>query len=395
MSWSHKYTIIYKPSSKFNFSQSVAIFSFVDTLIKKPIWKSINSVGCCDNSSSLSTEPSVKFVYKNQNVKTKLQDIYKKGGSIIIYDSYKTDNLDEIKTAFDAFQKDVGCPMLVFFSTRCNRFCKPLTNIWKLIDIFYKNHNKVNKTMSLVIGHNAGRVSRKGFKLDNSCVDRAFANNSGLKFIIPEAFFEISSKFVFWEWDPLILTEEDKQLLIETKYTPVIIQDELEKLPTVGQCTIIITGVTSCGKSTLAAKIKRKWDCDYNNGVIERISENSNDIDEILKQTNTQLKNKKSVIIDMVCENINITQVVRVSMENKTVVLIVEIKTTKQLAQLLDFMKVQMSNNTDVMLKTLYTWQSYYKQYKCPRYDEIPCVRYVGFPLVIKVCDEFWYKYSF
>jgi hypothetical protein len=285
---------------------------------------------------------------------------------------------------------------LAFFSTAKNRYSKPFTNIWQLIELFYKQKNKpLTKKTSVIIGHNAGRLTSKGRKLDRSCVDRAFAHNIGITFATPEAFFLDSKKYTFWEWCPRVLSDSNKQALSKSVYRPPVIYEELSKLPRASQYTIIITGVVSCGKSTLAAKTKRKWDSDYNSGVIERISENSNNISQIIEKADMLLKNKQSVLIDMACENINITQVIKTSMENKTPILVIEIKTSRRIAQLLDFMKVQMTRDSSIILQSPYAWKAYYKQYTRPSYDEIPCVGYIEFPLIANVCDEFWYEYSY
>ncbi len=404
--WKYFDTVIYYVPTQFNFSATTAVFSFVDTLIKKPALKPDIMLNVQENSSEKENSPeqkeqksNPKFEYKYDTVKEKIQSIYNKGGSVIIFDSHQTGNIDEVKEAFDAFQKDVEVPMLAFFSTKKNRYSKPFTNIWRLIELFYKKQKKtIDKRISLIVGHNAGRVelfNKRNRKRDYSCADRAFANNIGITFTTPEVFFLNNTKYTLWEWSPYVLSEPSKKSLATAKYSPPNIHDELGKMPQATQYIVIITGTPSCGKSTLAAKIKRKWDSDYDRGVIESVSENTNDTNQIIAQTTKYLKNKQSVLIDIVCENINITRIVRTAMEHSTPILILEIKTTKHTAHLLDFMKVQMTHDSNIVVKSKYDWKNYHKQYTCPLYNGIPCVRYAGFPLSIDVCDEFWYEYSY
>ena len=80
-------------------------------------------------------------------------------------------------------------------------------------------------------------------------------------------------------------------------------------------------------------------------------------------------------------------------MEDKKPILVLEIITNKPMLKLLDFIKVQQSKSNDVTICTTAVLNTYYSQYIKPDFKEIPCVRYIEFPLVINLSDAFWFEY--
>lgn len=381
--WKSVDTVKYYLNEDFKFSQTIAIFSFVGSIVKNVI----------PNNN----KHDLNYIYDRNIIKEKIKSITDKGASIILYDSFNTDNLEEIQSAIELFQKDIDYPIISFISTKYNKFSKPFTGMWRIIELFYKSKNKsINKTVSLFIGNRAGRITIKLKKIDKGCSDRAFAHNVGIKFTTPDRFFLCKNDFSLWEWNKDTF---DKTLLkswisnINSMKIPII-YDELQKLHISDKYTIIITGSPSCGKTTFSKKIKRKWDNDYNKGIIDILSRNLLSIEEIENQLENKLSNNKSIIVDLTCISNEITRIVKKSMENKTPILIIEIKTNQKIARLLDFIKVQKSISPDINLLTKTEWNNYYKQYIKPVYKNISCVYYVEFPLMLELSEEFWFEYS-
>ena len=248
--WKNIDTVVYYIDPKFKFNSCVAIFSLLNTIIK-------------DQDDG----------YLYDTVKSKLIEIDSKGASIIILQSCTVDKLDSFKEKINKILEDLKIPMVVFFTTKFNKYAKPFTNIWKIIEILYKKEKKtINKDISVYIGNNACRVvsEKKSFghivlkKIDVSGVDRAFAKNIGLTFYTPEIFFQNNTEQITWNYgDHMINMKQKKNQASVKKYQHIII-DEINSLPISDKYIIIVTGAPFCGKSTLAQKIKRKWDADCN-----------------------------------------------------------------------------------------------------------------------------------
>lgn len=381
--WKTTDTVKYYVNNDFKFSQTIAIFNFIGSIVKKVVPNESND--------------KLLYIYDIDIIKKKIKSITDNGVSIILFDSFNTDSIDDIQKSIEIFQKDINYPIVSFISTRHNKFSKPFTGMWKIIELLYKNKNKtINKSISMVIGNKAGRISLKLKKIDTGCADRSFAYNIGLKFTTPDRFFLDDNKFNLWEWDSNIFDKNtlDSYISNTNKMNIPIINDEINKLFFSKKYTIIVTGSPSCGKTTFAKKIKRKWDIDYNKGIIDHISRNSMSIDDIEKEMDIILSSDKSIIVDLICVGEEITKIVKKSMENKAPILIIEIKTDRKLDQLLDFIKVQKSISSDITIFTKLEWNNYYRQYTQPLYIGIACIRYVEFPIILELSDEFWFEYS-
>lgn len=385
--WKEVDTVIYYLHPNFKYNPALAIFSFIETII--PMEQS-------------NKDEEIKLKYCNDEIKPRLLEISEKGASIIIYhpiEIFRSEFLlNHAKKYFEKLIEDTDLPIVAFFSTKRNKYSKPFTNIWKLIELFYLKQNKtIDKSKSICVGHNAGRITATKKIIDYSCADRAFAHNVGIKFYTPEIIFQKSYKVVTWQYSPDIINQIDRKAVAEVKHRiiPPVIIDEINGLSKSDTYTLIITGPYSCGKTTLSKKIKRKWEADYKIGKVEHISENDYEIPEIENKIHETLKKKTSVIVDLNCILTNITKIIKVSMENKTPILIIEIKIEKELCRLLDFVKIQKSTNVKDCIITKYFWYEYYMQYKKPTYSILPCVRHVEFPMTVELSEEYWYEYSY
>ena len=259
--WKTIDTLTYFIPPNFNYSKSVAVFSLFNTLLR----------------------PShMGLKYWSINVKERLQELYKKNASIIVIHTFDTDELDMVKGICDKMLKDLNIPVMFFFATKRNKYSKPFTNIWILIELFYKKANKtINKQMSIYVGNSAGRIKnvKSSYRMyekciDKSCVDRAFAHNIGLVFITPEMLFHNDKSGIMWRYSDQVITQKDRKYLAGKSYHQPIISDELKKLPESKKYIIMITGPPCSGKTTLALKIKRKWESDLKLGRLVHVSDN-------------------------------------------------------------------------------------------------------------------------
>jgi DNA 3'-phosphatase len=367
--WKNTDTVIYYISPEFKYYQTIAIFSFIGTIIKKT-----------------NDQSRLDYIYSENLVLNRINMIEEKGTSIILYDSFNSSNLEHVTNAIDKFRTTAGFPIMVFISTKRNRFSKPFTSVMRLIELAYERRGKlINKSLSLVIGNKAGRIT-----MDKDCSDRAFAHNIGINFTIPERFFLGRYDRVMWNWNKNILPKANRADFMNT--TVPIILDEINKLPAADKYTIIVTGAPVCGKTTLLEKIKRKWP-DYNKGLLADLTGKG-----LLEITDMELMSKtlienKSVIIETVCDTTTITKILQISMENKTPILIIEIKAPRPLLNLLNCIKVQNAKKSNIILLPKQKYTNYLKKYKQPLYKDVPCVKYIEFPLVLNNNLDVWYEY--
>jgi DNA 3'-phosphatase len=380
--WKETDTVLYYISPNFNYEQSVASFGFFDVLIKNPN----------DKKKKKKKAPVELWAHV---VLEKLQSLYKSGASIVIFDYHYSDP-DEIKQYFIEFLKLVKLPVVAFFASKKNKYNKPNTNVWRLLNLLYRKEGKtINHETSLHIGHNAGRVTRNMYAFDTNCSDRAFASNIGIAFSTPDRFFLNFAYTTAWRWDTAIIPNRKREILYEEskKYTSPVIEDILAEMPESKIYTLIIAGPPSSGKTELANKIKRKWETNFNKGLIDIIGEDIKKSD-LVEETMDELFNSgKSVIIDAKHKGYLLTQLVKVSMKHKAPILILKIRINHELNILFDCIKVQMAKSTEITPTTKYQWTDYKSNYHIPIFD-LPCVKEIDFPIIVKNYPEFWYEYS-
>jgi DNA 3'-phosphatase len=379
--WKETDTVLYYISPNFNYEQSVASFGFSDVLIKNPYIDK--------KKKKVSIELWAPVVLE------KLHTLYTSGASIVIFDYHYSDPA-EIKKYFVEFLKLLKLPVVAFFASKKNKYNKPNTNVWRLLNLLYRKENKsINHKTSLHIGHNAGRVTRNKYAFDTSCADRAFASNIGVAFSTPDRFFLNFAYTNAWRWDSDIIPIRKREALYEEskKYSIPILEDILSEMPDSKIYTVIIAGPPSSGKTELAHKIKRKWDTDFNKGLINIIGEDIRASDLVEETMEKKFIEGVSVIIDAKHKAYLLTQIVKVSMKYKAPVLILKIRINHALNILFDCIKVQMAKSTDIIPTTKYQWKDYKSNYHIPVFD-LPCVKEIDFPIIVKNYPEFWYEYS-
>lgn len=275
--------------------------------------------------------------------------------------------------------------------------------MWKIIELFYnREKRKINKDISIFVGNNAGRISQSmsiykkvvSKKIDSSCVDRAFATNIGLPFYTPEMFFLGDTIPITWSYGINIMDQDTRKLLINDTHQPNI-KNELDGLPKSDKYIIIVTGPPSCGKTTLTQKLKKKWDSDYKMGDITHISENKYDDDIQIYDDIQSTLNTNSVIIDINCYLDNIQKITKIVVDLNISGIIIDIKSNQNTSILFNFMQVQMSKKTNVIVKNVSTFNNFYKQYIPYKLTIIPQLKYIQFPMNVQFSDEFLYNYSY
>lgn len=405
--WKEVDTVVYYLHPEFRHMPTVAVFNFMGTILKFK-----------------STTKNIKYY---TNVKEKLLDIADKGASIIFCQSFQKNDLENIKKMFEEVIRDIKIPIMAFFSTELNKYMKPFTNIWKILELSYFKRNKtINKSVSICVGHHAGRI--KSYmskyklivkKIDSKSTDRAFASNIGLTFFTPEIFFQGDKNPITWSYGEDVINNTERKTLLETTIQNPVIIEEIQKLPPSPKYMVLITGPPSSGKTTLAEKIKRKWEIDYKLGNVVRITENyydekymssindkinkydsdndsdidNNKEDEILKKIREEFKKNNSIILDITQYAQRIQEIVNISTNESIPVLIIEIKIDKELSTLLNFVKIQQSKDAKETLYRPIVWNVYKQHYNILEYDDAKMVNHVYYHINVIASDEYWLSY--
>ena len=385
--WKEVDTLIYYIHKDYKFYSNVVIFSLIGTIIR--------SVSCKYDNIKLN------YLYSKKTIIEKLKELSDNCVSIIIYECFNTNILDIFKKVIEQIMIDINVPIITFFSTKRNKYSKPFTHIWKLIELMYKkDNNPLYIDKSLMIGNKAGRISHKHKKLDKSSLDRAFASNIKISFTTPERFFLNTNKFTLWKYDNNLLNKSEIDILIKNANninTPIII-DEINILPIFKTYTIIVTGPPTCGKTILSHKIKKKWDTDYNKGnidIIDITSTEENKEEDIKLSMGNSFVKSNSVLIHLTYNKSTILNIIKYSINMNSPVLVIEIMADIKLCKLLNFSKVQKSETTKTTLLNELEWSLYYKSYTKINYKNMICVRHVEFPLLLNITDEIMYDYSY
>jgi DNA 3'-phosphatase len=397
--WKNKDTVVYFKPDKFQFFPNVVIFNFYETLI----------------FSYKITNKNMKLKYKN--VCDKLLDLHNQHVSIIIYQSSNNNNIEPIFNKFNEiiFEKiGIKIPIFAFFSNTRDKYSKPFTGMWKLINnIYTENNHNINVEKSIVIGHESGevptRINRSSIKY--KCDDRAFAHNINMTFIRPETFFLNSHMPVSWRWNDITPSNYQLKKLCSKNQTPPILLDEIKLLPNADKYTIIITGNRTCGKTLLSHKLKKKWDSDfidickdknYEKQYPIHVISDDDDLYSHKKITNAKkkclddvkkhLEQNKSIIVDTLYDYSHIMKIVKLSMKTETPILIIYIEFIEKINTLFRYMKTQTNN---IKLQTYYLKTNVNNTIKVDMemYTTIPCVRCLLYPLIINQSEDLWFEY--
>ena len=374
--WKTHNTVIYHIPPNFKYHPSVAIFNFHGTLV--------------ENVSPYESNP--QLIFKFSNTKDKFLELHAKGASIIIYQT----ELPTTKSMLESFIQLIPIPVAIFIPTKKNKYAKPFTGIWYLIQLLYTKHKiTINKTTSLVIGHLAGRVTTDHTFIDSSCADKAFASNIEVSFTTPERFFSSDESLMLWKWSGQIISIPNrKKLLSESaRLTQPTILHEFNSLPDAPSHTIIVTGPPCSGKTYQAKKFlnlikshhDRKFDC---------ISENATPLDDMPELLSAHLSDRKTVFIDMSDSPIHIIRCIKKSMEQSSPILLIELTAPVALTKLFSFIRVQTSTDHSTELLPP-NWEKHTPINVENIYRDIPCVRSITYPITIHNSEAYWMQYCY
>ncbi|KAI9344295.1 polynucleotide kinase 3 phosphatase-domain-containing protein [Obelidium mucronatum] len=228
------------------------------------------------------------------NQKNLLESAGKKGGS------HTKEEIFKGKVAEVA--GSLGIPLLILAALDESHFRKPQTGMWEYLVSHCNDNIAPDLSVSFYVGDAAGRPERtekgKPVKKDHSAGDYRLALNLGIKFYIPETFYDIDHNAIQhlpqkWDFDPLHF--EFNAELYTPSATPLI-PENLE-----GPELILLVGPPASGKTSFTKKHLLP------HGYIHVNQDTLKDRKKCLQVTLESLESGKSVVVD----NTNPTAAVR------------------------------------------------------------------------------------
>lgn len=410
-----------KNEPEFMFRPKIAAFNLDNTLIKPKFGNKYKS--------------SDDWKLCNKSIMPKLIELDKKEFSLVVLsnlpDTTKNPHTKiEFQKRFDNFCKllfNKKIPIIGFFSIKKNFCHKPYTGMWKLLEAFYKvNNMKIpNKKQCVYVGGLAGRpFSTKTYKYnkrssDNSCVDRAFAYNISIKFYTPERYFmkEYHARESQWKYQDPILTKEER-LKIREESKNIGIEDPfrhgvrhaLKRLfPGLKQFLVIIIGPPTSSKTTLAnhivdqteSYVLEKKICPWTLIDPLSFSKIGKIITKCTKKVSDEIIHGNSVIIDGCSHTIEQREkyINIVRRLNTVGILLIELSISPKISKQLNCMRVELSNDFNLMPIGSGSYTRYYKDFQNPinaEFRGIPSIRWkiLKYPFILIDIKEWWYIFD-
>jgi len=342
---------------EFLFYDKLAVFSFDNTLIKI-------------ESNEKNYQSRDDWEMWNKNIISKMISLHGKKYSIVILSSEKRliDKkipVDDMKYRFDEFINklfDEKIPVIGLFACK-NNFCtKPQTGLWRMLELLFNNNGtKIDKANSFYVGSYASRnsspaaskIGRKPKDLDYS--DRAFAYNLNLNFITPDEYF-LKQGIRTHRYPNMVLSLDEKEKTMENNknFGNMVylrkgnVNIFLRKYFSFAkQYVIILIGIHSSGKSTLANMIVNSVDNTINDAkdwtiINTQTSKRKLNTKKICKEISTELIHGNNIIIDGLnhIRADRIKYILEAKEYNNIAVLVVHFKTNLKICRHLNQIKI-------------------------------------------------------
>ena len=382
--------LLYFISNNFLYKPNIIITAFNKCLIEDEIKKE-----------------KIKVMSLKKNVLQFLKSV--DNHSLIIVENTPKIPLTTLKESIGKFFKLIdnennNIPFMILFSLRNNRFKKPYTHIYEKIQTLYEIHyadfgntnkqkeNHIDKSNSLIIGPNAGRLKTSNYNKDESDCDRAFASNIGItNFRTPEQIFynDLTQRQWCWYFDKIegILNKQKNR--VESSFDKFFEQGV--------NYVVFISGPPSSGKTCLGNRVKKelKKYSEYITIIIDINAFNSikHMLDTFVNSLSTD--DKKNIIVIDTLENDNKRSMFFTKLDNTIQCRYIEIDIDRQTCEFLNRFELQLSKKNKELYHS-YTYNSYYHYYRSFLYSSKishPQLKYMKFPLIVYTRKEIFYHF--
>lgn len=357
--WKDLGNILMYQTMDFQFLSSVIITDFEGCLINK-----ISNAKLYHNISIDTNTPTIR----NAEFIKRLTFDAKDASLVILSNQICGSKLavDALKRKFEAFMEICKLPMLALFALKPDRFSKPHTGMWKLLNSYYKsnNHNIIKAKCVSDFGGRIITTEKKNGKVitnyDRTDTDRAFSNNIGIEYNTVMEYLDSSKKEKF-NWNTKCLAPEIRELYIKklSEYKNPNIFAKLAELGQSETYMLMIYGAPRSGKTTLSKELVRKWrDSDYGKShAIKRFDRETYTKTTRINHAKKALLDRISVIIDGDCHTDELrAPFIKIAKETMTPILYVEVNPGIGMAYIFNHIAVEESKDNTY----LYPDRDYY-----------------------------------
>ena len=266
--------------------------------------------------------------------------------------------VDSLKRKVEAFYDKYNIPALAFFSLKPNKFSKPHTGIWTLINSFYKKSGHMI-TKSCVVSDFGGRLIDREMRTgairtlaDKTDLDRAFAHNTDMPYKTISEYLnpDLLEKF---SWNNLSLSPEDRLIYIKKlrEYRNLDILKELFRNNRADVYMILVYGAPRSGKTTVCKELVKQWRVENMVGTVKRLGRDKYTTGTLFKMAKKYLEDKINVIIDGNCHTENLrSPFIQLADMYKAKYITVEVNPGMNMAYIFNHVAVETATTEDVLL---------------------------------------------
>jgi len=282
--------------------------------------------------------------------------------------------IDMIKIKMEAVAELLNIPIFAVFSTTPNKFSKPHTGMWKLLNFYYtKRERKINN--AIIVSHQGGIIDRKEFKNRNAYTkvkvydyDRAFAYNIGIPYLTPQEF--MTGEKELFTWDENIIPPEvriEYKKIVDAYDNPKIFK-EMAKFNS-DLMMIIVLGPPRSGKTRFSRYIIREWrNSAYGkHNEIKRLGLDNYTRTRRINQVSKFLSDRISVIIDGGCHiERQRRPFIEMAKKNNIPILYVDVNSGYEMAKVFNHACVEEAKDETTELHKELVYHEYRSTYRKP-----------------------------
>jgi hypothetical protein len=324
-------------------------------------------------------------------------------------------NIDMIKKKLEELLSKTKLHILALFALTPNKFSKPHTGMYKLLDAYYKQHGSSIRR-AVVVSNDGGLIIEKEkrnsveTKVAFRDTDRAFAHNISAEYFTIDEYLDENDKNgmrvtdqnfgkkVKFSWDGNIISPEVRLEYVKeiTKMEPVNIFAELGKFKNVDSYVIMILGAPRCGKTKLTKEIIRKWrDSKFGeSNEVRALSRNEFSKGRLFNTFRKYVDDRIHIILDGSCNNPDERKPFLEYIADRNIaVLYIEVNVGFEMARVFNHTCVENATSDKVMLYKNRDYYIFKSMYKRPKPDEYNKATFIVYYPTIEVSSSLMYRY--